>query len=117
MTDRLQMWLVDEADFPAAGSEADRLRFVRRYAVLAPSSHNSQPWLFYVEWNAVEIYADRARRLPVVGNAQLLPRFGYGPNAAPTPRRPLADVLVVSGRPTPKHQSRRSSAETTRRQT
>ena len=66
MTDRLQMWLVDEADFPAGGSEADLLRFVLRYAVLAPSSHNSQPWLFYVEGNAVEIYADRARRLPVV---------------------------------------------------
>jgi nitroreductase len=66
MTDRLQMWLVDEAEFPAAGSETDLLRFVLRYAVLAPSSHNSQPWLFYVEGNAVEIYADHARRLPVV---------------------------------------------------
>jgi hypothetical protein len=66
MTDRLQMWLVDDADFPAAGSKADLLRFVLRYAVLAPSSHNSQPWLFYVDRNAVEIYADRARRLPVV---------------------------------------------------
>jgi Nitroreductase family len=66
MTDRLQMCLVDDADFPAAGSEADLLRFVLRYAVLAPSSHNSQPWLFYIDGNAVEIYADRARRMPVV---------------------------------------------------
>mgnify|MGYP006351597163 CR=1 FL=1 len=66
MTDRLQMWLVDEADCPAAESGVDLLRFVLRYAVLAPSSHNSQPWLFYVWGNAVEIYADLARRLPVV---------------------------------------------------
>ncbi len=66
MTDRLQMWLVDDAKFPAAGSEADLLLFGLRYAVLAPSSHNSQPWLFHVDGNAVEIYADPARRLPVV---------------------------------------------------
>jgi nitroreductase len=60
------MWLVDDANFPAGGSKADVLRFALRYAVLAPSSHNSQPWLFYVDGNAVEIYADRTRRLPVV---------------------------------------------------
>ena len=66
MTDRLRMWQVDDADFPAAESKAEVLRFALRYAVLAPSSHNSQPWLFYVDENAVEIYADRARRLPVV---------------------------------------------------
>ena len=42
------------------------LRFVLRYAALAPSSHNSQPWLFHVDGNAVEVYADRTRRLPVV---------------------------------------------------
>jgi len=42
------------------------LRFTLRYAILAPSSHNSQPWLFHVDGNAVEVYADRTRRLPVV---------------------------------------------------
>ena len=45
--------------------QGDVLRFVLRYAVLAPSSHNSQPWLFHVDGNAVEV-ADRTRRLPVV---------------------------------------------------
>jgi nitroreductase len=66
MTDPRQVWLVDDANFPAGGSKADVLRFALRYAVLAPSSHNSQPWLFYVDGNAVEVYADRTRRLPVV---------------------------------------------------
>src|SRR5829696_7578988 len=66
MTDSRQLWLVDDANFPAGGSKADVLRFALRYAVLAPSSHNSQPWLFYVDGNAVEIYADHTRRLPVV---------------------------------------------------
>jgi hypothetical protein len=64
--ERNQMWLVDEAAFPAAGSNAEVLRFVLGYAVLAPSSHNSQPWQFHIEGNAVGVYADRTRRLPVV---------------------------------------------------
>jgi nitroreductase len=57
MTDPRQLWLVDDANYPAGESKADVLRFALRYAVLAPSSHNSQPWLFYVDGNAVEIYA------------------------------------------------------------
>ena len=37
-----------------------------RYAVLAPSSHNSQPWSFRLNGNEVELWADRKRSLPVV---------------------------------------------------
>jgi nitroreductase len=38
-----------------------------RHAVLAPSSHNTQPWLFRLRGgDALELYADRARALPVV---------------------------------------------------
>jgi hypothetical protein len=36
------------------------------YAVLAPSGHKSQPWLFNVSGDAVELHADRTRALPVV---------------------------------------------------
>ena len=36
------------------------------YAILAPSSHNTQPWLFRIVDNSIELYADRARALPVV---------------------------------------------------
>jgi hypothetical protein len=35
--ERNQMWLVDEAAFPAAGSNAEVLRFVLSYAVLGPN--------------------------------------------------------------------------------
>ena len=66
VADRHGSWLVDETEFPAAGTTADILRFALRYTVLAPSSHNSQPWLFRVDGRAVEVYADRRRRLPVV---------------------------------------------------
>ena len=42
----LSSWDVNASDFPANGSDAEKLEFLVRYAVLAPSSHNSQPWLF-----------------------------------------------------------------------
>lgn len=54
-----------EADFPATGSVADKLRFALRYAVLAPSSHNTQPWHFLVQDDSVLVCADRTRALPV----------------------------------------------------
>jgi nitroreductase len=36
-----------------------------RMAVLAPSSHNTQPWLFRVSGSAIDLLADRTRALPV----------------------------------------------------
>ncbi|MXN75974.1 nitroreductase [Burkholderia sp. 4701] len=44
----------------------DRLRSLLRYAVMAPSSHNSQPWRFVVDGNTIAVCADRARALPVI---------------------------------------------------
>lgn len=32
-------------------------------AVLAPSSHNTQPWLFRIGADAITLYADRSRKL------------------------------------------------------
>jgi len=58
-------WNVVEADFPATGSPGEQLHFLLNYAVLAPSRHNAQPWLFHVQGNTVELYADRSRALPV----------------------------------------------------
>lgn len=36
-----------------------------RQAVLAPSSHNTQPWMFRVSEAAIDVCADRSRALPV----------------------------------------------------
>lgn len=36
-----------------------------RRAALAPSSHNTQPWIFRISDSAIELYADRTRGLPV----------------------------------------------------
>jgi nitroreductase len=59
-------WKVSEQDFPRSGQPEERLRFMLNYAVLAPSGHNTQPWLFSVGGDAVELHADRTRGLPVV---------------------------------------------------
>jgi hypothetical protein len=59
-------WNVATEDYPAQGNAAEQLRFMLTYAVLAPSGHNTQPWLFRVSDDSVEIYADRTRALPVV---------------------------------------------------
>lgn len=55
-----------EEDFPAFGTIADKLRFALRYAVLAPSGHNTQPWHFLLQEDCVLVCADRTRALPMV---------------------------------------------------
>ena len=39
----LTAWSVDASDFPASATVINKARFAVRYAVLAPSSHNTQP--------------------------------------------------------------------------
>jgi len=65
-TTLLNPWDVRETDFPVAGTPAEKLRFLLNYAVLAPSVHNTQPWLFKIDNDTVELYADRTRALPVI---------------------------------------------------
>ena len=55
-------WSVREADFPAAGSSVEQLRFLARYAILAPSVRNAQPWRFQVSEKRIGVYADLSRR-------------------------------------------------------
>lgn len=52
--------------FPSSRPVGEQLRYVLNYAILAPSGHNSQPWLFRVAEEAIELHADRSRALPVV---------------------------------------------------
>src|SRR6188474_613706 len=54
-------WNISIEDFPANGTMAEKWKFFLRYAVLAPSSHNSQPWLFRLRNDTLELRADRRR--------------------------------------------------------
>ncbi|MFD1646248.1 Acg family FMN-binding oxidoreductase [Haloarchaeobius litoreus] len=55
----------DTTSFPAGESLENQATFLVRYAILAPSSHNSQPWAFAVTEDSVLVYADESRRLDV----------------------------------------------------
>ena len=57
---------LERQEFPLTGFPLEQLAYLLRYAVRAPSSHNTQPWRFRLFDDAVELYADRTRALPVV---------------------------------------------------
>ncbi len=62
---KITPWQINEQDFPYGGSSDERLMFLLGYAILAPSSHNTQPWKFTVGGNAVQIFVDSTRWLRV----------------------------------------------------
>jgi len=48
-------------------SKTESFKELLKYAVLAPSGHNTQPWLFHFnKQNDLYLIADRTRALPVV---------------------------------------------------
>lgn len=54
-------WALREADYPAHGSSFEKLRFLLRYAILAPSNRNTQPWNFTVGRDQISLHSDRSR--------------------------------------------------------
>lgn len=58
-------WSIDENQYPAIGSLRDRMEFLVRYAVLAPSSHNTEPWRFRIHDDAIDVLMDHSRWLQV----------------------------------------------------
>ena len=65
-TNALDPWNVSADDFPTEGGSDEKLWFMLKYAVLAPSNHNTQPWRFRIVGPEVELYADLTRSLPVL---------------------------------------------------
>ncbi len=62
----LQAWEVKESDYPSERTTEERLKFLLRYAILAPSGPNSQPWKFAINTSTISLYADLKRCLPFV---------------------------------------------------
>lgn len=56
-------WDVDENLFPQKGEVHQQISFLLKYAVLAPSAHNTQPWLFEVGNGFINIYIDKRKAL------------------------------------------------------
>ncbi|HOZ81213.1 MAG TPA: hypothetical protein PK370_03265 [Candidatus Woesebacteria bacterium] len=59
----LAVWNVKESQFPTNGSLKQKIKFLVRYGILAPSTHNSQPWKFLIDDNSLEILPDFERSL------------------------------------------------------
>jgi len=65
-----EAWELSASQFPAHGSARERLGFLLRYAILAPSTHNTQPWRFTTGSDRLLVYRDRSRWLQVADPSQ-----------------------------------------------
>jgi len=54
-------WALRDADYPARGSREAQLKFLLRYAILAPSNRNTQPWRFAIGRDQITIHAEFSR--------------------------------------------------------
>lgn len=54
-------WEVLPSHFPAMLPRQEQLKFLLQYAILAPSSKNTQPWRFSVGENTIGLFADLTR--------------------------------------------------------
>jgi len=59
------VWNVSEDEFPDGSPLEEQAKFLLRYAILAPSSHNSQPWRFAIRDEAIEISYNETRWLEI----------------------------------------------------
>jgi hypothetical protein len=75
---RTNAWRVNDDDFFEIDSRDEQLKFLLRYAILAPSGHNTQPWAFKITDEGIEVVADGSRAMPVVdpGERELLMSVG-----------------------------------------
>jgi nitroreductase len=58
-------WEIKESEFPSGATIEEKLKFLLRYAILAPSSHNSQPWKFSIKNNGLLLFTDQSRWLNI----------------------------------------------------
>src|SRR6266496_1085366 len=63
---RFAPWQIDDSEFYEIESREEQLHFLLQYAILAPSSHNAQPWQFRITAEGIEVLPDLSRHLPIV---------------------------------------------------
>lgn len=59
-----QAWNIKESDFPRAGALQEQIKFILQYGILAPSTHNTQPWKFRITKNFLDILPNWRYQLP-----------------------------------------------------
>jgi hypothetical protein len=111
LVQRNDAWGVSEDEFPRSSPIEAQLGFLLRYAILAPSVRNTQPWAFSVQGNRVHLIADIRKAQPVadpdrrelhisLGCAleNLLvaaEHFGFGHRTAYFPERGAPDLVAT----------------------
>lgn len=56
-------WNINKEAFPQRGTIEEKIKFISGYGILAPSTHNTQPWLFQVRSNRLIITPDSTKML------------------------------------------------------
>lgn len=56
-------WELKESDFFEQKTGLDQMKFLLRFAVLAPSGHNTQPWNFSIKDHEISLWVNRERSL------------------------------------------------------
>jgi hypothetical protein len=103
----------DRGSLPRGATREQTWEFLLRYAVRAPSSHNTQPWRFRLTNGCLDLYADRSRALPVVDPVDrglviscgaalahvivALRHFRYAGDVSPFPDPTDRDLLATVG--------------------
>ncbi len=64
-------WNVDPLGFDEITSDIEKLKYFARFAVLAPSGHNSQPWTITAGKDSITITIDKVRHLSADGSGLL----------------------------------------------
>ncbi|MBP9086382.1 MAG: nitroreductase family protein [Kofleriaceae bacterium] len=59
-------WEIQARDYPMLGSAREQLQFLLGYAILAPSTHNTQPWQFALRDDGIDVYVDDSKVLPII---------------------------------------------------
>lgn len=63
MKKNYEAWKINIDNYQKLSSEVERMKFFAQFGVLAPSSHNSQPWKFSFEKNIIKISPEMSRAL------------------------------------------------------
>jgi hypothetical protein len=63
---RVTPWQIDPSEFHELESRQEQMQFLLRFAVLAPSSRNTQPWMFRITDEGIDVFADYTRRLMTI---------------------------------------------------
>ena len=64
MSQNYEAWNIQKSDFPTNGTVTDILHFLAGYGILAPSTHNTQPWLVEAVNNELIVNRRKDRDLP-----------------------------------------------------